>query len=209
MGGVRPTTPDAAAQLRHQLEEFRSGGAATGALARMKETARALTFRAFETRTAPSGRPWRAGKSGGGDLVQSGALRAAIRIEDRHGGFAITNRVANTKTNKLYGGSHQYGRTIRAQGYDPMRVRVFSPGGKVRRVAQYAWVKNANGKTVRGKPLYRKSAGAKPMRWRTPDGKWHSAYKIRIPPRPIVPRSGQVPAPWAAALRDAAYSRSR
>ena len=35
---------------------------------------------------------------------------------------------------------------------------------------------------------------------RTPDGRWHSAWKVRVPARPILPRAGELPARWAEAF---------
>jgi len=121
--------------------------------------ARALELAAqgWDAKESPRGVPWRPAKGGlAGDLSLTGRLRAALRVEPRAGGFAITDR-AQAASGQFYGGTHQYGRTMRARGL-------------------------------------------KPMRWRTPDGRWHSAWKVRVPARPILPRSGELPARWAQAF---------
>jgi hypothetical protein len=121
--------------------------------------ARALELAAqgWDARESPRGVPWRPAKGGlSGDLSLTGRLRAALRVEARPRGFAITDR-AQAASGQFYGGTHQYGRTMRAKGL-------------------------------------------KPMRWRTPDGGWHSAMKVRVPARPILPRSGELPERWAEAF---------
>jgi len=116
-----------------------------------------LAAQGWDARESPRGAPWRPAKGGlSGSLSLTGRLRAALRVETRPHGFALTDR-AQAPGGQLYGGTHQYGRTIRAKGL-------------------------------------------KPMRWRTPDGRWHSAWKVRVPARPILPRAGELPARWAEAF---------
>jgi phage gpG-like protein len=116
-----------------------------------------LAAQGWDAKESPRGVPWRPAKGGlAGDLSLSGRLRAALRVEARPRGFAITDR-AQAASGQYYGGTHQYGRTMRAKGL-------------------------------------------KPMRWRTPDGRWHSAWKVRVPARPILPRSGELPERWAEAF---------
>jgi hypothetical protein len=116
-----------------------------------------LAARGWDAQESPRGAPWRPAKGGlSGGLSLTGRLRAALRVETRQRGFALTDR-AQAPGGQFYGGTHQYGRTIRAKGL-------------------------------------------KPMRWRTPDGRWHSAMKVRVPARPILPRSGELPARWAEAF---------
>ncbi len=123
-----------------------------------------LAARGWDTRESPRGIPWRAAKGGlSGSLSLTGRLRAALRVEARPRGFALTDR-AQAASGQYYGGTHQYGRTIRAKGL-------------------------------------------KPMRWRTPDGRWHSATKVRVPARPILPRWGELPARWAEAFEVALRER--
>ena len=123
----------------------------------LRSRAMELAAQGWDARESPRGTPWRPAAGGhSGGLTLTGRLRAALRVESRTRGFAITNR-AQAASGQFYGGTHQYGRTIRAKGL-------------------------------------------KPMRWRTPDGRWHSAWKVRVPARPILPRSGELPARWAEAF---------
>ena len=116
-----------------------------------------LAAQGWDAKETPRGTPWRPAKGGlSGSLSLTGRLRAALRVETRPRGFALTDR-AQAVGGQFYGGTHQYGRTIRAKGL-------------------------------------------KPMRWRTPDGHWHSAMKVRVPARPILPRAGELPARWAEAF---------
>lgn len=131
------------------------GAAAADAIEALKKATLGLAERGFDAGRSPRGASWKAGRSGtSGRLKRSGNLRNSLRIESRPNGFALTARAAAT-SGSYYGGTHQYGRTIRAKG-------------------------------------------KKPMRWRSPDGRWHSAMKVRIPARPIAPRSGDLPPAWAA-----------
>jgi len=123
----------------------------------LRGTAFGLAARGWDARDSPRGTPWRPAKGGlSGGLSLTGRLRAALLVETRARGFALTDR-AQAASGQFYGGTHQYGRTIRAKGL-------------------------------------------KPMRWRTPDGHWHSAMKVRAPARPILPRSGELPPRWAEAF---------
>jgi hypothetical protein len=49
-----------------------------------------------------------------------------------------------------------------------------------------------------------RAKGLKPMRWRTPDGRWHSAMKVRVPARPLLPGSGELRSKWATAFEQEA-----
>ena len=57
-----------------------------------------------------------------------------------------------------------------------------------------------------GQPEQRRDLPSEPeqlfgdLRRRTPDGHWHSATKVRVPARPILPRSGELPSRWAEAF---------
>lgn len=190
--------------------------------AELKRTAMTLVRQGYLRRISPDGVPWKPGKSGGGDLVMSGSMFSSVRVEDRPSGFAVISRVAAID-GSYYGGSHQYGRTIRANGYEPLRQAVKWNGQVVARSAKIrsrssqpiragfgVW---APGRKVRlkmramrvgGKYLYSRTDQTIPLRWRTPDGQWHSAYKIRIPARPIVPRPGRLPVCWANRFEAAA-----
>lgn len=180
----------------------------------LKRTAMTLVRRGYLKRISPDGVPWRPGKSGGGDLIMSGAMFGSLRVEDRPNGFAVVSRVADVD-GSYYGGSHQYGRTIRAKGYEPLRAAVRWNGQVVARSAKIrsrssqpiragfgVWAQGRRARLkmrafrVGGKYLHSRTEETQPMRWRTPDGRWHSAYKIRIPARPIVPRPGRMPVGW-------------
>lgn len=189
----------------------------------LKRTAMTLVRQGYLKRMSPDGVPWKPGKSGGGDLIMSGAMFASVRIEDRAAGFAVVSRVAAID-GAYYGGSHQYGRTIRAKGYDPIREAVKWNGRTVGRSKRIKSISSqpirtglgvwAPGRRVRlkmhalrfadGKYRYTKTAETKPLTWRTPDGKWHSVYKLRIPARPIVPRPGRLPVGWSNRFESAA-----
>lgn len=101
----------------------------------LKRTAMTLVRRGYLKRISPDGVPWRPGKSGGGDLIMSGAMFGSLRVEDRPNGFAVVSRVADVD-GSYYGGSHQYGRTIRAKGYEPLRAAVRWNGQVVARSAK-------------------------------------------------------------------------
>ena len=123
----------------------------------LRTTAFELAAQGWDARESPRGMSWRPAKGGfSGSLSLTGRLRAALQVETRARGFALTDR-AQAASGQFYGGTHQYGRTIRAKGL-------------------------------------------KPMRWRTPDGHWHSAMKVRVPARAILPRSGELPPRWAEAF---------
>jgi len=139
------------------LKGIASGEAVRSIGAALRARAFELAAQGWDARETPRGTPWRPAQGGfSGNLTLSGRLRAALRVETRARGFALTDR-AQAASGQFYGGTHQYGRTIRAKGL-------------------------------------------KPMRWRTPDGRWHSAMKVRVPARPILPRSGELPARWAEAF---------
>jgi phage gpG-like protein len=145
---------------REELERAAKGDTVRTIGAALRSTAFGLAARGWDAREAPRGTPWRPAKGGfGGGLSLTGRLRAALLVETRARGFALTDR-AQAANGQFYGGTHQYGRTIRAKGL-------------------------------------------KPMRWRTPDGHWHSATKVRVPARPILPRSGELPSRWAEAFETA------
>lgn len=140
----------------------------------LKRVALRLARLGYLQRRSPDGKGWRAGKSGGGDLIMSGAMLAALKVEDRESGFALVDRVGAVG-GQLYGGSHQYGRTIKARGVVNLR--------------------RESGRAIRN--AYAFMEGAKPLRWQTTDGRWHSAWKVRVPARPFLPRKGQLPPAWA------------
>lgn len=151
------------ADLRRAIEQAARAGrgsAVADSLEAMKKASLRLAQRSFEAGRSPRGTPWKPGQDGAsGRLQRSGRLRSALRIEARPNGFALTAR-ARATGGAYYGGTHQYGRTIRAKG-------------------------------------------KKPMRWRSPDGRWHSAMKVRIPARPVMPRAGELPPAWASELERA------
>lgn len=127
----------------------------------MRDTALRLAERGFDAGQSPRGASWKPGKDGvSGRLKASGRLRSALRVEMRPNGFALTAR-AQAASGQYYGGTQQYGRTIRAKG-------------------------------------------GKPMRWKTPNGRWHSAMKVHVPARPILPRKSELPPAWGTALEAAA-----
>jgi hypothetical protein len=176
----------------------------------LRSTAMRLVRAGYLRRESPDGVPWRLGKSSGGDLIMSGAMFASLRVEDRATGFAITDRVTAVG-GSYYGGSHQYGRTIKAKGYSALRSAVpfnrsvrdrykrgpLRSGWGMTPVSGNVRLKMRAHRFSDGRFRYVKEADSKPLTWRTPDGKWHSAYKIRIPARPIVPRSGHLPELWS------------
>ena len=144
-------------RTRQLLQAAASGDTVRGIGAALRTTAFELAAQGWDARESPRGMTWRPAKGGfSGSLSLSGRLRAALQVETRARGFALTDR-AQAASGQFYGGTHQYGRTIRAKGL-------------------------------------------KPMRWRTPAGHWHSAMKVRVPARPILPRSGELPPRWAEAF---------
>lgn len=78
-----------------------------------------------------------------------------------------------------------------------LTIRVAAPGGQLYGGTQN-WGRTLKAKTPRGQP------GAKPMRWRSRDGRWHSAWKVRVPARQVLPRSGTLPPAWERELGAAA-----
>jgi phage gpG-like protein len=152
------TGPFAAlSQTRELLQGMAKGEAVRTIGAALRDRAFELAAQGWDARESPRGMPWRPAKAGfSGSLLLTGRLRAALQVETRARGFALTDR-AQAASGQFYGGTHQYGRTVRAKGL-------------------------------------------KPMRWRTPDGRWHSATKVRVPARPILPRSGELPQRWAEAF---------
>lgn len=160
------------------MARLRDVGGEAGVLrdieAELESTAMRLARLGYLRRMSPEGKPWRGGKDGGGDLILSGAMFASLRVEDRPSGFALVDRVGSAN-GQLYGGSHQYGRTIKPRGVVNLRT--------------------SSGRAIRG--AYARMEGARPLTWRTPDGRWHSAWQVRIPARPIFPRKGTLPPLWA------------
>ncbi len=147
------------AELRRvyqKLGYIAAGRAAEALREELRTRAVELSLESWSTRASPSGRPWR----GGASLYRSGAMRSALKAEWRPGGFALVDKV-QSRTGALYGGTHQYGRTIRAKDEK------------------------------------------KPMRFQTAAG-WRTAYKVRIPARPVLPKKGELPATWARLFEAAA-----
>lgn len=167
-----------AAQIRiaHGLK---TGEAYSAIEEKLSKTAHALALKSWELKQSPSsGKAWRPSKEKGrGDLFESGKLKGSVRVEDRPNGFAISIR-AQTKGGQYYGGTHQYGRTIRPRGVKTTTVKTFGPDGSV------------TTKKLRG---HYNTFGAKPLI----GGRW----KIRIPSRAMLPRAGQLPAAWDDAFR--------
>jgi hypothetical protein len=190
-------------KLAHRI----SRGDAYGVIEeRLEEVATHLAHRAWETKRSPSsGRPWRPGTSKGrGDLFESGNLFKSVAIEERTNGFAITIR-AHASGGQLYGGTHQYGRTIRSKGLKTASYKMIMPAGSMSRQRERG-VKNSFGKaatvrtfsgatsiaTVKQRGVYHGTETAK----RLIGGKW----KLRIPARAMLPKGGQLPADWEEAF---------
>ena len=114
------------ADLRRVIEQAARAGrgsAAADAIAAMKKASLRVAQRGFDAGQSPRGASWKTGRDGAsGRLKSSGRLRSALRLEARPNGFALTAR-AQASSGAYYGGTHQYGRTIRAKGKKPMRWR--------------------------------------------------------------------------------------
>lgn len=83
----------------------------------ISDAAMKLATKAWDAKTAPSGKAWRPSMLGTvPSLEQSGAMRKAFKAQRSPKGFALIDRVANPKTGKWYGGSHAYGRTYHRNG---------------------------------------------------------------------------------------------
>lgn len=171
-----------------KLRGIEKGNLAKELEVRLKKAALQEVETGWSQRVSPQGKPWRSARDGQTrTLVKSGKMRGELRAEDRVNGFAITVR-ANAKSGALYGGTQQYGRTIKAKGMKTRSYKIFEPSGRVF--------------SIKMRGVYDRS-GAKPMKWQTPDGKWHSAYKFRVPARPVVPPKNELPAKWDEAFRAA------
>jgi hypothetical protein len=115
---TEPVTGDYA-ELRRAYQKLgyvAAGKAAEALRQELRTRALELALASWSTRASPSGRAWR----GGASLYRSGAMRSALMAQWRPGGFALLDKV-QAKSGALYGGTHQYGRTIRAKGEKPMR----------------------------------------------------------------------------------------
>jgi phage gpG-like protein len=141
----------------------------------MKETALGLAKDGWDHRESPEGRAWKPGLNGAGGLKLSGRLRAGLMAEDRELGFALVDRAMNDK-GAFYGGTHQYGRTIR-------------PGNWQSRKEYRA----LHGHAEKGRYL----------RWFA-GGRWHRSEKVRIPARPVLPKKGTLPDLWSEPLEKVA-----
>lgn len=141
----------------------------------MKAAALGLAEKGWDHRESPEGKSWKPGLGGAGSLKLTGRLRAGLHAEDRPGGFALVDRAMNDK-GAFYGGTHQYGRTIR-------------PGTWQERKAY----RQVHGHAEKGRYL----------KWFS-GGRWHMAEKVRIPARPVLPKKGTIPDRWDEPLQEVA-----
>ncbi len=175
-------------ELRKEIE--RIGGIGKGRTAHsIRQVAQQITWsmvtRGWDSRISPYGKPWKPGKFGAGDLKRSGNLRQGLQAQDRPNGFALIVK-AKARNGKYYGGVHQYGKTIKAKGYNPARYKIFSPLGRVSK------------HRLRGKY---NAFGAKPLFIVGENGKFARAWKVRVPARPMLPRKGDLPQKWDRDIR--------
>jgi phage gpG-like protein len=164
--------------LHEKVEHLRAmarGDAARKVVDAMKDEALHLAEEGWDRRESPEGQAWKPGLNGAGGLKLSGRLRAGLVAEDRELGFALVDRAMNDK-GAFYGGTHQYGRTIR-------------PGNWQSRKEYRA----LHGHAEKGRYL----------RWFS-GGRWHRSEKVRIPARPVLPKKRTIPDRWDEQLQKAA-----
>jgi hypothetical protein len=200
-------------KLAHRIGRGDAYGAVEEA---MERVARGLALQSWRDKKSPAGKAWAPGTSktwgahGGkrGDLYESGNLIRSVRIEERVNGFAISIRAA-AEGGQFYGGTHQYGRTIRAKGFDPKRYAVAFKGVRlpmgakaragavrsgfgIRPMAGSPTLKMRALRNAQGKYEYTTAPGAKAL--------IGGRMKLRIPSRAMLPKGGTLPKHWEEAF---------
>lgn len=191
-------------ELRSRLEKLRE--IATGKFAaEARNIAGEAVFReaveGWRSGTSPYGERWTGAKGRPLTLFKTGSLFKSMKLVKSPLGFSIRVDGQDFGRHTLatiqeYGGRIRSARTrayaIRAERARRAAVRagVMSWG----QVSDYAKERTARAmsRTV-----------AKPMTFKTADGKWHSKFQIQIHPNPMLPRGlREIPPRWAKAIED-------
>ena len=128
------------------------------------------------------------------ELARATAARAALQAAragwDAHespDGRSWRPGMAGSGTLEASGRLRNSLRVERKEHGFSISVSAVAPGG-----GRYAGTQQY-GRTIRAK-------GDKPMRWRSRDGRWHSAMKVRVPARPFLPKRSGIPPRWAESI---------
>ena len=131
------------------------------------------------------------------EQVREVAAKAAL--EAAKGGFSSRESPAGKSWGTSLNESGQLLRSIRVvregDGIALSASAAASPAGRSYGGGLYAGTQQY-GRTIRAR-------GTKPMRWRSPDGQWHTASKVRVKARPYLPKRGGIPPKWAEQLERA------